>query len=79
MNHSRWSLFLLEIIASRVFFVAKMLLNASGSFRKVSVLHIRFAGVPYGGNLYLRFDEDLGLKPPRLPCWFPFLFRGAEN
>ncbi len=29
-------------------------------------LATRIAGEPYSGNLYLRFDEDLGLKPPRL-------------
>jgi hypothetical protein len=26
----------------------------------------RITGEPYSGNLYLRFDEDLGLQPPRL-------------
>ncbi|MCK5862003.1 MAG: hypothetical protein KAH38_05930, partial [Candidatus Hydrogenedentes bacterium] len=33
-------------------------------------LTTRITGKPYSGNLYLRFDEDLGNKPPRLLYWF---------
>jgi hypothetical protein len=32
-------------------------------------LATRIAGEPYSGNLYLRFDEDPGLKPPGLLYW----------
>ena len=27
-------------------------------------LATRITGEPYSGNLYLRFDEDIGIKPP---------------
>ena len=40
--------------------------NHGRSGLRCACLTLRVVGEPYSGNLYLRFDEDLGINPPRL-------------
>ncbi len=48
---------------------ATNLFNNSRIGLPCACLATRITGEPYSGNLYLRFDEDLGIKPPRLLYW----------